>query len=179
MTAIRVYGPGDPDHVHLVSRSVPFASCDPGGQGAVLVWKQGPAQAWPVEPDAAISITRDAGGADIAAGICARFGVRVFLLEDQFLGRQTRNFKTTKKLIFTAGIVVGRVLGACEIDDLVQLQASTWQVGLPPGDDSKSRAIMLSRRLVPGWIDKYRGGMRSGCADAMGIADWFASEVKR
>ena len=180
MTAIRVYSPGDPEHVRLVARDVPFASCDPGSDGALLVWPQGAAQAWPARPVVAVPISRNAGGADLAARVCAKHGVRVLLIEDQFLGRQTRNFRTTKKLIFTGGIIVGRILERAELDDVVQAAPSTWQAGLPKHSDSKARALMHAGRKLPGWLKTIgHAPFRSGCADAFGLADWFASEVTR
>lgn len=179
MTAIRSYRPGDPEHVRLVSRTVPFASLDPGSEGALLVWRQGPAAHWidwPVEPDVAVPITSRAGGADIAARACAQLGVKVLLVEDQFLGRQTKNFATTKRLIFTSGVVVGHIMCAAELDDVVQIHPATWQVGLPKHSDSKERAKLHAGRLLPGWLARFRGPFRSGCADALGFADWFAAE---
>ncbi len=178
VTAIRGYRPGDPEHVRLVSRTVPFASLDPGSSGALLAWRQGAAVRWPVEPDVAVPITARAGGADIAARVCARLGVSVLLVEDQFLGRQTKNFATTKRLIFTAGVVVGRIMGDAELDDVVQVHPATWQAPLPKHRDSKERARLHAGRLLPGWLGAFRGGLRSGCADALGLADWFAAEVR-
>lgn len=179
MTAIRAYRPGDPEAVRLVSRAVPFASLDPGSEGALLVWMEGAASGWPIEPDVAVPITSRAGGADLAAAFCDDYDVRVLLVEDQFLGRQTKNFSTTKRLIFTAGVVVGRIMGSTELDDVVQIHPSTWQVGLPKHSNSKTRAKLHASRLLPGWLGQFRGGLCSGCADAFGLADWFASEVKR
>ena len=180
MTAIRAYRPGDPEAVRLVSRDVPFASLDPGSSGALLAWRQGAAARWPVEPDVAVPITSRAGGADIAARICARLGVSVLLVEDQFLGRLTKNFATTKRLIFTAGVVVGRIMEAADLADVVQVHPATWQVGLPKHSDSKERARLHAGRLLPGWLRGFRGaGFRSGCADALGLADWFAAEVRK
>ncbi len=179
MTAIRAYRPGDPEAVRLVSRSCAFASLDPGSQGALLVWRQGAAARWPVEPDVAVPITARAGGADIAARVCAQLGVSVLLVEDQFLGRQTKNFATTKRLIFTAGVVVGQIMHAAELDDVVQIHPATWQIGLPKHSDSKERAKLHAGRILPGWLGAFRGGLRSGCADALGLADWFAAEVRK
>jgi hypothetical protein len=174
MTAIRGYRPSDPERVDLVSRGVPFASLDPGSEGALLVWRQGSAVRWPVAPDVAVPITARAGGADLAARACERLGVRVLLVEDQFLGRQTKNFATTKRLIFTAGVVVGYIMQSCELEDVVQVHPATWLVGLPKHSDGKKRAQLHAGRLLPGWLNTFRGGLRSGCADALGLADWFA-----
>lgn len=178
MTAIRFYAPGDPEHVRAVSRACPFASLDPGSDGALLAWRQGAASSWPAPPDVAVPITSRAGGADLAARVCERLGVRVLLAEDQFLGRQTRNFQTTKRLILTAGIVLGRIMEAAELDDVVEVYPATWQVGLPRHANSKQRAIMHANRKVPGFLSGKRKAFASGCADAWGLADWFASEVR-
>lgn len=178
MTAIRSYLPGDTEHTRKVSRYHAFATLDPGTEGALLAWAQGSGVRWPCEPDVAVPITSRAGGADIAARACARLGVGVLVVEDQFLGRQTRNFQTTKRLIFTAGVVVGQIMRAAELIDVVQVYPATWQAGLPKHSDSKQRAVMLTSRKLPGWLDGKRAGFRSGCADAYGIADWFASERK-
>lgn len=175
MTAFRTYRPGDPEAVRFVSRDVPFASFDPGAEGALLVWCTGPALIWPDSPSVAIPITRDAGGGDLAAGVCADLGVRVLLVEDQYLGRKSRNFQTTKKLILTSGVVIGRILERCEIDDVVFALASTWQTGLPKHSDSKERARRHAERLLPGWLRMSHAGFRSGCADALGLADWFST----
>lgn len=177
MTAIRAYRPGDPEAVRLVSRSCAFASLDPGSQGALLAWSHGAAERWPVRPGVVVPITSRAGGADLAARICREYGVQVLLVEDQFLGRQTKNFATTKRLIFTAGVVVGQIMHACELDDVVQVHPATWQVRLPKHRNSKERAKLHAGRLLPGWLRAFRGGLRSGCADALGLADWFASGV--
>jgi hypothetical protein len=160
--------------VRLVSRDVAFASFDPGAEGALLAWMMGPTACWPVRPWAMVPITRDAGGADLAARICREHSVRVIVVEDQYLGRQSRNFQTTKKLILTSGIVLGRILETCEIDDVVFALASTWQTGLPKHPDSKERARRHAERLLPGWLRMSPTGFRSGCADALGLADWFS-----
>lgn len=175
MTAHRVYKPGDVEHVRLVSREVAFAVMDPGAAGVVLAWEAGPrAERWPRRPEKRIELSSRAGGADIAARLCAELGVRVLIVEDQYLGRKTRNFATTKTLILTSGIVIGHIMGACELDDLVLVHPSSWQVGLPPGPDMKTRAVYHANRNLPGWL-VGRQALRSACADAFGMADWFAS----
>lgn len=175
MTAFRTYRPGDPEHVRLVSRDVAFASFDPGAEGALLAWCTGPSWIWPISPNVAVPLTRNAGGGDLAARKCAELGVRVIVVEDQYFGRKTPNFQTTKKLILTSGVVLGRILEACEIDDVVFALPSTWHTGLPKHEDSKERARRHAERLLPGWLRMSHAGFRSGCADALGLADWFAA----
>lgn len=178
MTALRTYRPGDPEHVRLVSRDDPFATLDPGAEGALLGWLTGPAWKWPLAPNATVPITRDAGGADIAARKCAELGVRVLIVEDQYLGRKSRNFQTTKKLILTCGMIIGRILERCEIDDVVFCQASTWQTGKPQRADSKKWSIQRAARRFPLYLRSLPGSLRSGSADALGLADWFAAGVR-
>lgn len=173
MTAIRAYGPGDPDAVRLVDRSVAFAACDPGSRGMVLAWRAGASSRWPCAPDRWVPITSNAGGADLAGRVCAELGVRVFVLEDQYLGRQTRNFATTKKLIFTAGILVGVVMARADLADVVSVHPATWQAGLPKHSESKKRAQLHANRILPTWLPSMGAALREGAADALGLADWF------
>lgn len=183
---------GDPDGVHGIDRSKRFAAVDPGGDGAVVIC---------VERRLIAKIAPLQGAASMtdAAWACAHHGVRTLVIEDQFLAKDVR---ASVRLARSAGRFVGMVGVACDVVDIgvdwqddmgtvagldgpllevVWVLPDRWArpalglVGRPKRGERKARAIALADRDI-GQHPRYRAaaaGLRSGIADAYGIARWW------
>ena len=174
MTIFRRYRKGDPDAVAThASREGALLSIDPGAQGVALCWADG-LTSWPSEPTWRRSIGMRASGFASLAEKAASTGVRIVLIEDQFLGK---NVASLTALAFNAGMVVGHVLDRCLlVDEVVHVPPWAWQRRLPKtGGNSKDRArANVVRQLSPEWLHRQGdSSVQEAVADAFCIADWF------
>lgn len=181
----------DPDGVHGMSRSKPFATIDPGADGAMICFVDRRIRA-------VVPLQGPASMTD-AAWVCAHLGVRTLIVEDQFLAKDVR---ASVRLARAAGRFVGMVGIAADVVDIgvdwkddmgtlagldgpllevVWVLPDRWQraalglVGSPKRAERKARAIALADRDI-GEHPRYRAaadGVRSGIADAYGLLRWW------
>jgi hypothetical protein len=129
---------------------------------------------WPRPPDKRVTLGGYGSGNRTLATVGAERGVEVWVIEDQFFGS---NPKTTKRLAWTTGVIVGHILQAKPVLEVVSVPPSSWQTILPrtgkrQKGDTKPLALAHARARLGGWVDE-QGNRREACADTFSMADWF------
>lgn len=170
----------DWEHCQLEFYGEPFAACDPGKDGAIVL----------CAPDGTIEESHALSGAselEIAQGM-ERIGISTIVMEDQFMGR---NSSTVLDLRLGVGILIARIEGwtrsvmggNCQID-VVFVQPGTWHAVILPTckgrKELKAGAETVVRVeeeansehevTVPEWTKADMGGF----FDAVCIRDWWA-----
>lgn len=173
MTWFRNYLKGDPENVASVSRKLSTAVIDPGTDGVVLGWDDG-VQRWPRQPDWRRTVSNRASGHRDAARSCGHHGVDLLIVEDQYIGHG-KGVRAQINLIRNAGILVGHILERARCSVVVWTPPSHWQTILPPGKDTKDRAMRHAAKLLgPRWL-AHQGPttLQEACADVVGMMAWF------
>lgn len=160
----------------VVPRDVPLVAIDPGAQGVALLWERGVVD-WPSVPTRRCSLGDHGSGHRQAAEWCAKLGVRVVLVEDQFVGASAH---ASVRIARSAGLIVGAIQHAAPtVTDVVWTPPSVWQRVLPPGPSTKERSLMLAHRLLGPWIAQQAPSpLQEACADVIGMVAFF-EEVTR
>lgn len=196
MTVFRRWRKGDPDQIRDCGTVVgPFGSCDPGGKGVVLFFRN---ERWPEPPAYVIPLAGDLDGVHVAATAARTLGIRFFLCEKPYAARprvvngKLRGDPSAGVMVgVRAGIVIGHVLEAAgaTIRDVSMIPPSTWQARqkrapyFPHKPDgwaqlsTKERSRATFDRLYPGLLDAKvrRKPYREAAADAWGLADGYFS----
>lgn len=153
----------------------PFASIDPGGDGAVLIWRH-PLSPW---PHIVLPLPGHANDRTAADEIAAT-GVRLVVIEAQY---HHKNARTALKLARRAGMLLGSI--SYPTADLrlrvVFVPPGSWQTVLGKQRRGRTKELAMAMAAADFGADsrytRASKSIKSGIADALGMARWWRAEM--